>query len=560
MICISLVQNIALLVALTFVQSLVIRRIKEQNKSLAIFSGILFGLVALIGMTTPMKLQPGLIFDGRSIVISAAGFFGGHITALIAALMAIAYRIYLGGAGVATGVFVIAGSAAIGVLWRFLRLRRPGFASPGGLYLLGLLVHLWMLGCMFLLPAGLVWKTLSNITVPVLLIYPLATLLVSQLFIQMERHIKDEEELAEEKNNLASLVETIPDLLFEVGLDGRFHRCFSTRTENLLLMPDLLIGKRIQDILPAEAVESAFKALHEAESSGHSLGCQYSLPFPEGERWFELSIAKKKLELPHQSRFVVLARNITERKQHEKELIEARHNAEAANRAKSEFLANMSHEIRTPLNGLMGMVQLMSYTSLTQEQKEYFEYIELSSDTLLALINDILDLSRIEAGQLDVEKELFPFDKIILEIVALQSENAKKKSITLVSEFSEDLPDQFRGDALRFKQILLNLIGNAIKFTDTGGTVTVKAAMIKEDGQEVRLRIEVKDTGIGISKEQQEIIFKPFTQADSSTTRKYGGSGLGLTICRRLVELMGGSIRVESESGKGSNFIVELPV
>ncbi len=560
MIYISLIQNIALLVALTFVQGLLIRRIKEQNKSLAIFSGILFGLVALIGMTTPMKLQPGLIFDGRSIVIAVAGLFGGPLTAFIAASISIAYRIFLGGVGALTGTAVIAGAASIGVLWRILKTRRPALAGSAGFYLFGLLVHLWMIACMFTLPAGLVWKTLSNITLPVLLIYPFATLLVCQMFVMMERDIKSEQDLAEEKNSLESLVEAIPDLLFEIGEDGRFYKYFSINNRNRALSQIFSLAKKIRDVLPQEASAVFFVALREAESSGHSFGYQFSLVTPEGERWFELSIAKKKTEDPHPSRFVVLARDITERKQHEKELIEARYNAEAANRAKSEFLANMSHEIRTPLNGLMGMVQLFTLTSLTEEQKEYLEAMELSAETLLSLINDILDLSRIESGRFDVDQELFPLDKSILETVALQSANAKKKSIALVSELSEDLPDQFRGDALRFRQILLNLIGNAIKFTDTGGTVTVKAAMIKEEGQEVCLRIEVKDTGIGISKEQQEIIFKPFTQADSSTTRKYGGSGLGLTICRRLVELMGGIIRVESESGKGSNFIVELPV
>ncbi len=559
MIYISLLHNVALLVALTLVHGLLIRRIGENKYGLSLFSGLLFGAVALIGMMTPMTLQPGLIFDGRSIIIAVAGLFGGLLTALISALIALAYRIYLGGVGAPTGVAVIVGSAAIGVLWRFLRLRRPAFSSASSLYLFGLLVHLWMLVCMFILPSQIVWKTLSNITLPVLLIYPFATLLVSLMFIQMERHIESEKELAEERNSLASLVEAIPDLLFEVGLDGRYHRYFATHNEALAIKPEVLDGRKMQDLLPPKVVEICFRALHEAEKSGYSFGYQYSLDLPEGGRWFELSVAKKKTEHHQQSSFVVLARDITERKQHEKELIEANQKAEAANRAKSEFLANMSHEIRTPLNGLMGMVQLMRYTSLTQEQQEYLENIELSSDTLLALINDILDLSRIEAGRFEIESELFTVDATIMGAVALQSGNARSKSLNLVTELSENLPRQLRGDALRFRQILLNLIGNAVKFTKEG-TITVKAEIVSEEGNKELLRVEIRDTGIGISREQHEIIFKPFVQADSSTTREYGGSGLGLAICRRLAEQMGGIIRVESELGRGSSFIVELPV
>ena len=559
MIYLALIQNIALLVALTFVHGLLIRRVRKQGHGYALLSGLLFGSVALVGMMTPMILQPGLIFDGRSIVIAVAGLFGGPVAAAVAVVMAAGYRYWLGGVGAAMGGAVIFGSAGIGVIGYYLRRSRPRVVSPAGLYLFGLLVHLWMIGCTVLLPAAVIAKTVAAITVPVLLIYPVATLLVCQLFLQMERHIATEQALGQERNKLDSLIQAVPDLLFEVGLDGRYYACYARHSEQLAAPAEQLVGRTVREMLPPRAAEVCLEALQEAEATGHSHGRQFFLPLPSGEIWFELSVARKTGPVEDQPRFVVLSRDISDRKQHEKELLEARYAAEAASRAKSEFLANMSHEIRTPMNGLLGMVQLMRYTQLSQEQKEYLQNMELCSSTLLALINDILDLSRIESGRIDLELAVFPLGLTIREVLALQSAAARQKSLEMVLELADDLPEQMLGDQIRFRQILLNLVGNAIKFTEQG-SVTVKALRLTGPDNAPWLHLEVQDTGIGISPEQQELVFAPFTQADGSITRRFGGSGLGLSICQRLTELMGGRIGVRSEPGKGSCFTVELPL
>jgi signal transduction histidine kinase/DNA-binding response OmpR family regulator/HPt (histidine-containing phosphotransfer) domain-containing protein len=235
------------------------------------------------------------------------------------------------------------------------------------------------------------------------------------------------------------------------------------------------------------------------------------------------------------------------------DLVRARDIAEAASIAKSQFLANMSHEIRTPMNGILGMADLLLLGSLPGEQRRSVEIMRHSGETLLEIINEILDFSRIEAGRVELDDIPFDLGEILEEVVDLLSQRVQPKEIKLVSEVSPEIPSALRGDPGRLRQILVNLVGNAVKFTERG-EIVVQASLESQDPTAVTVRFSVRDTGIGIPVETQAKIFDPFTQADGSTTRKFGGTGLGLTISRQLVGMMGGTIHVESEPGKGSDF------
>ncbi len=273
--------------------------------------------------------------------------------------------------------------------------------------------------------------------------------------------------------------------------------------------------------------------------------------------WVVASICPIKNDTDEVTHFISVNENISLLKHREDELRNAKESAEAANQAKSEFLANMSHEIRTPMNAIIGLGHLLQESNLTEQQHNDLSKLQLASDQLLNIINDILDFSKIEAGKLKIESTSFHIKDLIKNLMSLADTLAQKNNLKLNSSVPDEIPCPLTGDPLRLNQILTNLVSNAIKFTPQG-SVTMDIKILKKKTDNIQLQFMVEDTGIGIPKEQQEKLFQPFTQADTSHTRKYGGTGLGLTISKQLVEMMGGEIWVESQTGKGSKFYFSL--
>ena len=373
---------------------------------------------------------------------------------------------------------------------------------------------------------------------------------------EVNERVRAEELLSEERKVLRALIDNVPDFMYVKDAESRFVVAnASVARSRELKRPEELLGKTDFDFYPRELAESYFQDEQNVIRTKQALfNKEEECVDAAGNKSWLLTTKVPLYDKNGQVTGIAgVGRDITKRREAEREMQRAREAAEAASQAKSEFLANMSHEIRTPLNGVMGMTDLALDTQLTPEQREYLETVKTSSDSLLTVINDILDFSKIEAGKIDLEAVDFNLRdslELTLKTVAVR---ADEKGLELLCEVAPEVPELVRGDSTRLRQVVMNLVGNAIKFTDRG-EVALKVQVEGQEGQDRMLRFTVADTGIGIPAEKRELIFAPFSQADTSTTRKYGGTGLGLTISTRLVEMMGGRIWVESEVGRGSQF------
>jgi PAS domain S-box-containing protein len=362
------------------------------------------------------------------------------------------------------------------------------------------------------------------------------------------------DELEDQLHFVRELIEAIPLPIYFKDVAGRYigiNRAFETVFGR---NRDDLVGKTAFEFLnPADA---EFHAARDRELFTHPAPQSYEhqLRWGSGDL-HTLFFQKAPLTRPDGGvrGLIGIILDVTERRKAEQEAIKAKEAAEAANRAKSDFLANMSHEIRTPMNGVIGMTEILLDTQLTSEQRQQLRLVQSSAESLLTIINDILDFSKIEAGRLSMDETTFSLTKLLDDTLGTLAPRAHQKGLKVSHGLAPELSDSVVGDPGRLRQVLVNLIGNAIKFTARGEIiVTAARSTVSDDGEHIEFTIS--DTGIGIPADKLEHIFEPFAQEDSSTTRRFGGTGLGLTISARLVAMMDGSMDVDSEPGKGSTF------
>jgi signal transduction histidine kinase/CheY-like chemotaxis protein len=345
-----------------------------------------------------------------------------------------------------------------------------------------------------------------------------------------------------------ALLSALPDVLYQVSSDGQFLVCHAPAHVVPALSAELVLGRRLDDVLPLEAAHAATRSMRLAAENRSVQRFTVQVRTAEGLRDLEVRVAAMET-----GDFVWVARDVTEARRAEAELVAAREAALESSRLKTQFLANISHEIRTPLNGILGVTQLLRTMAMPAEAAEYLDVLQSSGESLLAIVNDVLDLSKIEANRLELDSVVFDVPQLVTNTARTFLPAAQKKGIELLVEVDAALEGPARGDPTRVGQILSNLVSNAVKFTDEG-RVRVTARRMDRD----RVLLAVSDTGPGLPADQHERIFDPFTQAHASSSRRYGGTGLGLTITRRLARLMGGDVRVKSAPGAGSVFEVTL--
>lgn len=364
-----------------------------------------------------------------------------------------------------------------------------------------------------------------------------------------------ESELAAAHAKTLALFDSIPDLVFYKNVHGVYLGCNKACAEFLGRPVSDIIGKTDYDFFSSEMADFFSEKDKFVLASGQRQCNEEWIDFPNGKRVFLHTV--KTPFWSHDTHKLLgilgISRDITERYEAEKIVQEARDLAEQTAEIKANFLANMSHEIRTPMNAIIGLSYLTMQTDLTPKQHDYLSKIQLSSNHLLGIINDVLDFSKIEAGKLSISHEEFEFDDVIENLKNLTATKAADKGLKLFFDIEPRVPKTLNGDALRLGQILINYVGNAIKFTENGG-ISVSVQVLDETDKTVFLKFAVRDTGIGLTNEAQANLFQSFQQADNSTSRKYGGTGLGLAISKQLANLMNGDVGVDSQIGKGSIF------
>lgn len=565
-------ENLAFMVLAAFLYGLIVHQYLRHYRKLSIFvSGLLFGGMAVVSMLFPVEPVDGVIFDGRGIVVALAGPFGGGYGALIAGAIAGAYRLLVAGPGAMAGALGIAASAMFGfAYWKF----RGKSARDYRLYdflVIGILLPAVSLPSLFILPMEVAVAILDKILVP-MVIYEIIGVLVMGLFLRQElvrNSAVNDLYLSEQR--FRDFTEIASDYYWEMDETGQFTY-FSDQFEAVTGYPrEKAIGltraqlwnklgsglfepdRNRADIFQLVETRQPFRRVRFKlpRSYGSDIIVEIS-GRPYFNRWGEykgyrgvgLDVTREVLAVREKE----ISRQMAE---------DARQEAVLADRAKTDFLARMSHELRSPLNSVIGFADVLAREPDgplgAPIYKNYVDNIRIAGGHLQDLIGDILDLSKIESGRLELEDLSFSLRDLAQHLQSIMSDAARERNNRMRLDMNEGLPAYVTGDPTRIRQVIVNFLSNAIKFT-SGGEITLCVRGLARQDDCIHLEVSVADTGIGMSAEQQEGVFDAFAQADVSVTRNFGGTGLGLSVCKRLVESMGGEIGVESERERGSRF------
>jgi PAS domain S-box-containing protein len=556
---VGIVNNVFLLLALGVVYDSFFFQINASNKLNKLIIGCIIGLIGVALMLNPWELSPGIFFDTRSILLSVTGLFFGFIPAIIAMSFTAGFRIYQGGTGAPTGTIIIVASTFQGLLWAHYRERLKVIFGWFELYAFGVMVHIVMLLLMLTLPFNTAMEVLRHITLPVMFLFPVATVLLGDLLNQRICRRQEQLALEESEEKFRATFEQAAVGMCQSQLDGLFLKVNQKLCDITGFSSEELRTMKFSDITHPDDLGKehySVQRMLKGQQSSFSLEKRY-IRKDSHVIWVNVTISAIYSQEGKVTHFIGVIEDINERKLAEKEMLRAKVAAEVANKSKNEFLSNMSHELRTPLTSVIGFSDVLLNElscGLNNTHKKYLSRINRNGHHLLELINRVLDVAMIESGDVGPVLQVMAPTPAIYSVKTMLDPLAKKRNIDVNVNIESNLP-LLTVDSYKFKSILYHLLDNSLKFTQGGGLVSIDVIT-----RENNLLVSVSDNGIGISKADQDHIFEPFVQVDGSSTRKYGGSGLGLMIVKEYVTMHGGDIWLESEVGKGSTFSFTIPM
>jgi len=552
MIIIELIFNLSLLIAVSVLSGFIVNYWKRNTKPGIVIQGLLFGSVALIGMLNPFELSPGIIFDGRSVVLSLCTLFFGPVSGLIAMLIALIYRIYLGGGGLLTGVSVIFSSYFIGLAFYYRKQKQGKPITTSELYLFGLLVHFAMVIFMVAMPSQLRSIAFKTMSITILGVYPLATLLIGKILKDQQDNTLLLEELATNELQFRSLVNNMNqglamhEIIFDnegKPVDYRF-KYINERYEQITgFKKENVIGKTILEVFP-HVSQRTIEKYADVALTGNSFHFE---SYIRGQKiYYEADIFQSSI-----NHFAVILSDITSRKLAEKEIITKNKSLEKLNIEKDKLFSIISHDLRSPMNGIIGLTGMIKeeIESFTKDHiKEIAKSIHTSAHSIIQLLQGLMEWSQLQRGNINYNPQPIDLNKPVQKCISLLRESAKAKNITIIGNIPENLI--VFADNNMIESVIRNLLTNAIKFTPKGGQVEINAS----DTEAGICTVSVKDDGIGMNQTILDKLFSLSAKINRKGTEGELSSGLGLIMCKELIEKHDGKIWAESKESKGSSF------